>query len=188
MGTAVCASSQSVFHTRMAALRNLGIILLLCCCTTSVWCLFGYPWHASCRVKWAFSSPCSQVSTRLVAQMVVWEGPSLCPMAPTPSCPELPCGQRCLYTVVETRPDQVTAEHQTPVARYVDDLTFKFTDSNAGCRVEAFSTSRTWDAVLDKGTNSCKLRNVVDGSGLSEENGFTELTSNSKCTEYDKRD
>ena len=43
-------------------------------------------------------------------------------------------------------------------------------------------------AYLDYGTNYCNLRNLVDGSRFSGQNGFRETTSNSVCTQYSSRD
>merc|ERR1712080_105065 len=97
------------------------------------------------------------------------EGDSLCPMTTTPECPALPCGQNCLYTVVSTTPDKITGEHRTPVARYIDDITFKFLDTEQGCSLKGKSSSRTWYAVLDYGTNYCNMRNLMDGARLSAE-------------------
>ena len=51
--------------------------------------------------------------------------------------------------------------------------------------LQAYSTSSLWYAILDYGTNYCNLRNIVDGAGLSSENGFNEVTSTSICTQYD---
>ena len=81
----------------------------------------------------------------------------------------------------------MTADHRTPVKNYVDNLTFDFSPSGDGasCTIEAFSTSSVWYAILDWGTNYCNLRNLVDGAGLSNGNGFSEETSTSVCTQYD---
>ena len=54
--------------------------------------------------------------------------------------------------------------------------------------LQAYSTSDLWYAVLDFGTNYCNLRNLLDGTGLSDSNGFVEKTSNSDCTQYEDRD
>jgi len=164
----------------------LSIFLL---CISPVFGIFKYPWHASCRLQWTFTSlSCPQVGQKLERQMEAWEGDSNCGVTSS-SCPELPCGQLCLYTLVDSSSSTITAEHRTPVARYVDDLTFTLTESGSGgCQVEAFSTSRLWYALLDKGTNYCNLRNLIDGAGLSSGSGFSEVTSNKKCTQYEERD
>ena len=54
--------------------------------------------------------------------------------------------------------------------------------------LQAYSTSDLWYAVLDFGTNYCNLRNLLDGTGLSDSNGFVEKTSNADCTQYEDRD
>merc|ERR1712107_563558 len=149
--------------------------------------LMPYPYHASFSIEWNFSSTCNQVSDLLEAQMKAWEGDALCPNV-SDTCPKMPCGQKCLYKVVSSSEGTLVGEHQTPVARYVDDLTFSMESTATGCDVKGHSTSRTWYAVLDLGTNSCNLRNLVDGSGLSAEKDFTESTRNSVCTQYESRD
>jgi len=171
----------------------------LCCGICGMFLLLGavglilglvvmpYPWHASCSIEWSFSSPCDRVSNLLETQMKAWEGDKLCPTV-SDTCPKMPCGQKCLYKVVSSSEGVLVGEHQTPVARYVDDLTFSFASTAAGCDVKAYSTSRTWYAVLDMGTNYCNLRNLVDDSGLSAEDGFSESTRNSVCTQYESRD
>ena len=73
--------------------------------------------------------------------------------------------------------------------RYADSLTFKFEDqSGTSCKIDAFSTSDLWYAVLDWGTNYCNLRNLLDGTGLSSSDGFQEETNDSVCTQYTSRD
>ena len=54
--------------------------------------------------------------------------------------------------------------------------------------LQAYSTSDLWYAVLDWGTNYCNLRNLLDGTGLSDSDGFVEKTSNADCTQYEDRD
>merc|ERR1712133_193657 len=83
-----------------------------------------------------------------------------------------------------TTDNTINAFHLTPVQRYKDDLTFTSTPKPGNqCHVEAFSTSSTWYAILDFGTNYCNLRNIVDGARLSNDEGFNEQTSTSVCTQ-----
>merc|ERR1712061_68130 len=148
---------------------------------------FKYPWHASCKIDWQFPGSCSAVRAQIVGQMNAWQGDALCP-GTSPSCPELPCGQNCLYDLVTSSDTRVTGTHTTPVARYVDDISFQLRENSQGCAVSAKSSSQTWYAVLDKGTNYCNLRNLIDGTGLSSGSGFTETTRDGVCTQYSSRD
>lgn len=159
----------------------------------------AYPWHASCRITWDFNRPCGEVKSTIVSQLRAWEGDncpnteSSCAERGLPStcseCTAMPCGQRCLYNYTGTTGNTINAFHLTPVQRYQDDLTFTTTaQSGNACKVEAYSTSGLWYAILDFGTNYCNLRNIVDGAGLSTENGFNEATSTSICTQYDAKD
>jgi len=159
----------------------------------------GYPYHASCKIMWTFNKPCGDVESAIVSQLRNWQGDN-CPNADSsceerglPStcseCDSMPCGQRCLYSYTGTSQNTISANHLTPVQRYQDDLTFTLsTVSGNMCKVEAYSTSSLWYAILDYGTNYCNLRNIVDGAGLSSDNGFNEETSTSICTQYDSID
>merc|ERR1711890_77518 len=108
--------------------------------------------------------------------MRAWEGESNCGQVSN-SCPDLPCGQKCLYECTGTSGNVISGTHTTPVHKYVDDLTFTMTESGQSCSVEGFSTSQTWYAVLDFGTNYCNMRNLADGAGFSAADGFQEATS-----------
>jgi len=158
--------------------------------------------HAECEVQWQVPIPCSQVKDGLVGMMNEWAGDSNCGQ-PSDTCQSMPCGQKCLY---EYKADQSTDSkiygvHLTPVKRYSDSFNYEFTALDGGCAVKGYSTSDTWYAVLDQGTNFCNIRNLLDGafdtgkwqhpdnvSSLDNWEGFSESTSNSKCTQYDSRD
>jgi hypothetical protein len=158
---------------------------------------FAYPWHASCRIEWNLGESCDSVHQKLHDQMTAWNMDSPCPGI-SDTCPQMPCGQKCLYQFqslngnalkgTPSRNNTLKGTHTTPVARYIDDLTFTTEQTGENtCKVTGFSTSQTWYAVLDWGTNYCNLRNLLDGSELSNSNGFTEETSNSVCTQYTSR-
>ena len=110
-------------------------------------------------------------------------------MNTTSECPQLPCGQRCLYTVSDSSDSAVSGHHATPVARYIDDIEFTMSAAEDGrCSVVGESRSSVWYAVLDMGTNYCNLWNLLDGTGLNRAEGFTEVTSDAVCTQYSSRD
>jgi len=165
----------------------------------------GSMFHAECEVNWQVPIPCEQVRDGLVTMMNTWTGDTNCGVVNPPQCPSLPCGQKCLY---EYKSDQSTDSkifgvHLTPVKRYSDSFNFEFTplDGTTRCAVKGYSTSDLWYAVLDFGTNFCNLRNLMDGafdtgawphpknvSKLDEWEGFSEMTTDSKCTQYSSRD
>jgi len=150
----------------------------------------SYPWHASCSINWIVPTTCDDVRTQLINQMNQWQGDSNCGQV-SDTCPSMPCGQKCLYEFLETQEDgAVKGRHLTPVKRYSDTLTFRFEEQSGAnsCKVDAFSTSDTWYAILDFSTNYCNLRNLLDGTGLSSSDGFQEETSDSVCTQYSSRD
>merc|ERR1712241_613679 len=149
----------------------------------------SYPDHASCKIDWTVPNSCDNIRSQLINQMNQWKGDSNCGKT-SESCPTLPCGQNCLYEYLETEEDgTIKAKHLTPVKRYVDSVNFKFEKQGENsCKIAGFSSSDLWYAYLDKGTNYCNLRNLIDGSGLSGINGFQENTNDSVCTEYTTRD
>ncbi|XP_052096049.1 uncharacterized protein LOC127731159 [Mytilus californianus] len=137
------------------------------------------PLHASCRVNWIFPSmTCNNVKTKLRNQISLWNGPDNCKNG----------GEKCLYKLVSESTNTLKATHETPSKHYKDDLTFTFSDAGMNCKTEGYSTSETWYAVLDSGTNYCNLHNLITGSGLSNTTGYTESTSNSQCTQYSSAD
>ncbi|XP_048742470.1 uncharacterized protein LOC125655964 [Ostrea edulis] len=132
------------------------------------------PLHASCKIDWTFGITCDEVSSKIKGQISAWTTADNCANG----------GEKCLYKFVSASANQLKAKHETPVKHYVDDLTFTFSPSGASCNVHGFSTSETWYALLDYGTNYCNLHNLITGSGLDKVSGYTEVTSNSVCTQF----
>ena len=53
------------------------------------------------------------------------------------------------------------------------------------CVIEkGFSTSETWYALLDYGTNYCNLNNLITGAGLDKVTGYAEDTNDDICTQH----
>ena len=148
-----------------------------------------YP-DAQCRITWNIPKSCAQSLDDIRNQMIAWqENDSKAKACPGTSskCPKLPCGQRCRYVFQKVEDDKIFGYHLTPKYAYRDNITFKFKDTgNYKCEVEGFSKSTISYAYLDFGTNYCNLRNLMDGAGLSEMEGFDESTSTTICTQYDK--
>lgn len=145
------------------------------------------PLHASCEIYWTLPVPCSEFHGKILAKIEEWSH-SDCP-GTSDTCPKLPCGQRCKYTLEEKSANLIVGVHRTPAKDYEDDFKFSLTEGpNGTCEVAGHSSSRLWYAVLDFGTNYCNLWNLVDGAGFTQLNGFREDTSSSVCTQYDSRD
>lgn len=133
------------------------------------------PLHASCKVDWKFPAmTCDNVKMKLTNQIKAWTSDENCKNG----------GEKCLYSLVSDSGNTLKAKHQTPVKKYTDDLTFTFSNSSSNCNVQGYSTSETWYAVLDQGTNYCNLHNLITGSGLSNVTGYAETTRNHRCTQY----
>merc|ERR1712088_113149 len=166
--------------------RMLALVALISAASLAECSVLSYPLHASCEIRYGFSESCDSVKAKIVDQINAWDT-EVCPMT-SPGCTKLPCGQKCLYKLTSSEEASMTGTHTTPMARYVDALTFDFSDSGSGCSVAAKSRAETLLAWLDFGTNYCNLRNLIDGAGLSGTDGFTEETSTSVCTQVDTAD
>ncbi|XP_062567882.1 uncharacterized protein LOC134230118 [Saccostrea cucullata] len=134
------------------------------------------PLHASCKIDWTFGTSCDDVKSKIKGQISQWTTADNCANG----------GEKCLYKFTSESGNTLKAKHETPVKHYVDDLTFTFmpASSTAKCNVQGFSTSETWYALLDYGTNYCNLHNLITGSGLDKVSGYSEKTSDSICTQY----
>ncbi|XP_030834870.1 uncharacterized protein LOC100891226 [Strongylocentrotus purpuratus] len=138
----------------------------------------GFPLHASCGLNWVFGMNCSSVSKALEQQIAKWSTKDNCADG----------GEKCLYKLVSSNATTLLATHETPENHYFDDLSFQFTKGSETCKVYGFSTSETWYAVLDKGTNYCNLHNLITGSGLNNTPGYKETTTDNICTQFSSAD
>lgn len=134
--------------------------------------IFGGPLHASCKIEWNIGHSCERTVDKIKSQIATWGEDFDCKQ-----------GEKCLYKLVSSDGKTLKATHETPAEHYVDDLTFTFTPSGSQCQVHGFSTSETWYAVLDYGTNYCNLHNLITGSGLDKTDGYEENVSSSECTQ-----
>ncbi|XP_042366032.1 uncharacterized protein LOC121960425 [Plectropomus leopardus] len=135
----------------------------------------GGPLHAQCSVEWYFAIPCQDVYESLVSQIKKWRTMAGCSMG----------GQRCLYTLQSASVHFIAAKHTTPFKKYVDNINFRLASYHffTCCHVSAMSISETWYAIKDHGTNYCNLYNLMEGSGLTEVEGYREITSDFLCTQ-----
>merc|ERR1712001_152271 len=142
--------------------------------------------HAECSVKWTVSVSCEETQTKIVNQMILWRNDwdwdnTTCGTKPGDSKPN---GQKCLYKHDRDEGLTTYGTHTTPIQRYVDDLTFKFVPSNDGsCLIDANSISESL-SLLDFGTNYCNLFNLMDGSGLTKDEAYSEETDDGICTQH----
>ncbi|CAH3154514.1 unnamed protein product [Pocillopora meandrina] len=138
------------------------------------------PLHASCKIHWSWAVKCSMVNDAIVNQIQKWHSNETCPGGK---------GEKCLYTLESQTDTEIKAIHETPKKHYKDDLTFTFTANGTElCSVEGYSTSETWYAVLDYGTNYCNLHNLITGAGLDKMPKYSEETTDSICTQYSSAD
>ncbi|XP_052804170.1 uncharacterized protein LOC128234168 [Mya arenaria] len=139
----------------------------------------GGPLHASCKIQWELPAvDCAKFSSDIQAQAKKWETADNCANG----------GEKCLYKISDVSDAEIKGTHETPVKHYKDDISFKLTKAGTGCNVEGFSTSETWYAVLDYGTNYCNLENLITGAGLNATANYKETTSDDVCTQYSSHD
>merc|ERR1712018_621445 len=141
--------------------------------------------HAECSVVWTVSEDCESVQTKIEDQMFEWYSEENC--GEIPPGPNQPNGQKCLYRHNCTVDFVTTGTHTTPIHRYIDDVTFTFTQETDYCSIDGYSRSRT-TSVLDFGTNYCNLFNLMDGSGLTQDPALTEDTNDDICVQYSQAD
>merc|ERR1712130_658629 len=156
----------------------------------------NYP-GALCNVTYSVPVSCNEVTSKIVAQIDLWNEEKSCPgrcdernsLSPQrgpplervllegtgEECTKCPCGQQCLYVARGVEDNVILASHITPVIRYKDDLFFRLTErENGSCDVFGHSHS-TGPAYYDFTTNYCNLRNLMTGSGLSDLDGYRSL-------------
>lgn len=126
-----------------------------------------YPLHASCELDWSFSESCDSVKNKIVDQINAWDVSIESSILSSLSCPDrgLPDDQSWLHQAplrpeVPLQADRQRGELRhwdshhsssevlstllgdilTVVFRYVDSLTFDFSDmAGTGCAVKATS-------------------------------------------------
>lgn len=124
--------------------------------------------HASCRLQWTFEQQhCGNVSNALVAAFKDMSGS------------DCGSGEKCLYSLEAANATAISGKHETPKKHYKDDLTIGLQQHGTTCTVDGFSTSETWYAVLDDGTNYCNLHNLAAATGLA----FSENVEAAHCTQ-----
>jgi len=156
----------------------------------------NYP-GALCNVTYSVPVSCNEVTSKIVAQIDLWNEDKSCPgrceernsLSPQrgpplepvllqgsgEECTKCPCGQQCLYVARGVEDNVIRASHITPVIRYKDDLFFRVSDGeNGSCDVFGHSHS-TGPAYYDFTTNYCNLRNLMTGSGLADLDGYSNL-------------
>jgi len=75
------------------------------------------PLHASCQITWELESTnCSQIHNLILDQIDKWTNRDNCQNG----------GQKCLYSLKESKENYIKATHTTPVRGYIDILAFSF--------------------------------------------------------------
>ncbi|KAM7380146.1 hypothetical protein PAMP_003459 [Pampus punctatissimus] len=130
------------------------------------------PYNAYCSSLWLFSSPCAEISTKLVQQIEAF--------SPVNGCDE------CRYMLVSASPLTIKANHTSLDGLQAENISFTLhpTILASGCRVSGFSVSQSFTSLLDGSLNYCNLYNLLAGSGLTSDPGFKEMTSEWTCPGY----
>ncbi|GFR82888.1 PiggyBac transposable element-derived protein 2 [Elysia marginata] len=119
---------------------------------------------------------CKTASDKLIQQIDAWKGDD--------------CGssENCLYSFDSFDGKVLKAKHTASKSDYVDNLKMVFSANGNECAIHGESSSETWYAVLDYGTNYCNLHNLITGSGLDKTENFSEKTNDKICTQYSTAD
>uniref|UniRef100_A0A3Q0QTF0 Uncharacterized protein n=1 Tax=Amphilophus citrinellus TaxID=61819 RepID=A0A3Q0QTF0_AMPCI len=124
---------------------------------------------AHCKIKWLFGISCSNVSETLVSQIKAWQISRSCQSA----------GERCSYELVSSAPNLIKATHTSPRTKKVNDLQF-LVEQSTGEAVSELSAD-----PADNSTNYCSLQNLMDGSALSDAEGYKKFSNKWICPGFD---
>ncbi|KAM8856906.1 uncharacterized protein ACB058_008741 [Synchiropus picturatus] len=146
-----------------------AVVALMCGTSSSVPVT---PYHPFCSTVWLFTTPCSEVSSKLVQQIVAFK--------PAVGCSE------CGYMLVSATPSFISANHSSVDKLQAENITFTLSTTmlTAGCRVLAKSTSEDFSSLLDGGRNYCVLNNLLTASKLDQDPSFMEMTNEWSCLGY----
>ncbi|XP_025756427.1 uncharacterized protein LOC112842960 [Oreochromis niloticus] len=147
---------------------------------------------AHCKIKWLFGISCSNVSERLVSQIRAWQISRSC----------LYAGEQCSYQLVSSAPDLIKATHTSPRTKKVNDLQF-LVEQSAICKVTIYFQNFLFDEPTDvsdeqgeavsefstdpadNSTNYCSMQNLMDGSTLSDAEGYKKFSNKWICPGFD---
>ncbi|XP_039878188.1 uncharacterized protein wu:fc46h12 [Simochromis diagramma] len=129
---------------------------------------------AHCKIKWLFGISCSNVSERLVSQIKAWQISRSC----------LYAGEQCSYELVSSAPNLIIATHTSPRTKQVNDLQFLVEQSTI-CKVTGEAVSEFSTDPADNGTNYCSMQNLMDGSTLSDAEGYKKFSNKWICPGFD---
>ncbi|KAG7527143.1 hypothetical protein JOB18_050068 [Solea senegalensis] len=129
------------------------------------------PVYAFCKTLWFFSSPCAEVSSTIVQQILE--------LSPLNDCPQ------CQYTLISATPTTVIANHTSADGLKSESLTFYFSPMMiGGCTVTALSSSLRFTSLIVSGDNYCNLYYLLSISGLASTPGFKDMTNAWACLGY----
>uniref|UniRef100_A0A3B3YVT3 Uncharacterized protein n=1 Tax=Poecilia mexicana TaxID=48701 RepID=A0A3B3YVT3_9TELE len=124
---------------------------------------------AQCKIKWLFGIDCGNVSGRLVNQIQTWQVKGSC----------LDEGEKCSYELVSSAPYLIKATHTSPRTKTLNVLQFLLEQSTI-CRVTVSSKD-----PADNGTNFCSLQNLINGSKLTDAEGYKQFSNKWICPGFD---
>uniref|UniRef100_A0A3B3TXE9 Uncharacterized protein n=1 Tax=Poecilia latipinna TaxID=48699 RepID=A0A3B3TXE9_9TELE len=125
---------------------------------------------AQCKIKWLFGIDCGNVSGRLVNQIQTWQVKGSC----------LDEGEKCSYELVSSAPYLIKATHTSPrTKRFLNQLLPMFSVQ------QGEATSEGSKDPADNGTNFCSLQNLINGSKLSDAEGYKQFSNKWICPGFD---
>uniref|UniRef100_A0A3B4ZMT3 Uncharacterized protein n=1 Tax=Stegastes partitus TaxID=144197 RepID=A0A3B4ZMT3_9TELE len=129
---------------------------------------------SQCKIKWLFGISCSDVQGKLVSQVKAWQIRQSC----------LYEGEKCSYELVSSVPYVIKATHTSPSTKKLSDLQFLLEQSTV-CKVTGDAVSEFVKDPADNSTNFCSLQNLMDGSKLTEAEGYKQFSNKWICPGFD---
>ncbi|XP_035993804.1 uncharacterized protein wu:fc46h12 isoform X2 [Fundulus heteroclitus] len=129
---------------------------------------------AQCKIKWLFGIDCGDVSGKLVNQIQAWQVKESC----------VETGEKCSYELVSSAPYLIKATHTSPRTKKLNSLQFLLEQSTV-CKVTGEASSEGSRDQADNSTNFCSLQNLMNGSRLTDAEGYKQFSNKWICPGFD---
>uniref|UniRef100_A0A3Q1F322 Uncharacterized LOC110949212 n=1 Tax=Acanthochromis polyacanthus TaxID=80966 RepID=A0A3Q1F322_9TELE len=125
---------------------------------------------STCRAVWIFKLPCSEPVNVLVKEVKAWS---------TKKC--LDGQEKCMYQLINESPSHLEIQHTSPSTYKTTELTIDFSPPAAPSFCRMRSRASTTSLNTTSPNDFCLLYNLVEGSGLTEAEGYKEICNNAMC-------
>ncbi|XP_061587246.1 uncharacterized protein wu:fc46h12 [Cololabis saira] len=131
---------------------------------------------AQCKIKWMFGIDCSEVNEKLVNQIQAWQIRQSCAEEKS---------EKCSYELVSGAPYLIKATHTSHTSKKVNNFQFLLEQSTT-CKVTGDSVTAITNLLpAENSTNFCCMQNLMDGSKLTEAEGYKMFSNKWICEGFD---